>query len=113
AGIGVTVATALDRHDRIVLGLETARARFDRGLITAPENDSAVAALRAVLSVDPGNRAAEALMVRCAMRLAAVAKTADAARMKNVGRQYLTLALEIRPEEPDWLALRDRWNRDD
>ncbi|MFM8353869.1 MAG: protein kinase domain-containing protein, partial [Gammaproteobacteria bacterium] len=53
AGIGVTVATALDRHDRIVLGLETARARFERGLITAPKNDSAVAALRAVLSVDP------------------------------------------------------------
>ena len=103
----------MEHHGSVVRNLELARARLERGLITAPENDNAILFLRRVLDQDQGNRLATALMDECAARIATVAQEAYAADMKNLGRTYLDKALQLRPTEPEWVALRTRWEQDD
>ena len=103
----------MEHHGSVMRNLELARARLERGLITAPENDNAILFLRRVLDQDQGNRLATALLEECAARIATVAREAYAANMKNLGRTYLDKALQLQPNEPEWLALRARWAQDD
>lgn len=112
-GISQSTREAMEHHGSVVRNLELARARLERGLITAPENDNAILFLRRVLDQDPGNRLATALVDECAARIATVAQEAYAADMKNLGRTYLDKALQLRPTQPEWVALRTRWEQDD
>jgi tetratricopeptide (TPR) repeat protein/tRNA A-37 threonylcarbamoyl transferase component Bud32 len=111
--ISRTTRNTMEHHGSVVRNLELARARLERGLITAPENDNAILFLRRVLDQDQGNRLATALMDECAARIATVAQEAYAADMKNLGRTYLDKALQLRPTESEWLALRKLWEQDD
>ncbi|MGA1371514.1 MAG: protein kinase domain-containing protein [Pseudomonadales bacterium] len=112
-GVRRSSRVSLKHHTLVVQNLELARTRLARGLITAPENDNALLFLRRVLDQDPSNQLATTLISECAARIVEVAREAYAADMKNLGRGYLEKALELRPAESDWLALRERWNRND
>jgi hypothetical protein len=68
--------------------------------------------LAEVEALDPGNRTAAALREQAAARLAAVAQEAYGLGMRNLGRQYLALALGIAPEHVEWRALQSRWDGD-
>jgi serine/threonine-protein kinase PpkA len=90
--------------------LGEARAFFDDGFITAPEDRNAVDRLVRVLRIDPDNREARRLLRACGERLADVAREAHEAGLRSEARQYLELALGVVPDHPEWRRLLQTWN---
>ena len=114
-----TLAQVKARVDSEVARLATIRASLERadrliaqGFITAPQSENAVAVLREIQRLDPGNAQAEAMLTRAAERLAAVAQDAYDAGMIDEARQYLELALTVTPDVTIWRELRATWNTD-
>ena len=82
---------------------------FDQGFITAPEPNNAVALLRDVLRLDPDNEQADRQLGQCANRLAEVALQAREVDMFDQAREYLALALAIRPDVEQWKRWQNEW----
>ncbi len=97
------------RQATIRQNIEDARVLFAAGFLTDPVGENAVAKLREVQQVDPGNETALELLQRCAERLAAVAQEARRFGLNDNAEQYLDLAITIQPDVADWVALRDGW----
>ncbi len=104
--------TEVARLANIQTGLERAQLLLAQGFITAPQPENAVAVLREVERLDPGNEQAALLLQAAAERLAAVAREAYAVGMVEEARQYLELALTVTPDVSEWRALRSSWNQD-
>jgi len=79
------------------------------GFLTSPPVDNAVAHLREIQQLDPGNVEAESMLRSCADRLVSAAKEAREFGMFDSANQYLDLALTINPEVQEWVALREEW----
>ena len=101
----------ISRQQSIAANLQTAENLMALGYLTAPADNHAVAYLREIQQLDPGNERATALLQQCAERLAAVAVEAHEFGLTETARQYLDLALTITPEVEPWVILRDSWNR--
>lgn len=97
------------RQENILENLQAATVLFEQGFVTAPPEDNAVARLRAIQQIDPGNPQANLLLRQSAERLVAVARDAYQYGMKPQAKQYLDLALTITPEVEEWVSLRDSW----
>ncbi len=93
-------------------GLDRARGLLSDGFITAPQSDNAVAVLREVERLDPGNESAAELLTQAAERLVSVAQEAYDVGMIEEARQYLELALTVTPDVSEWRELRSTWNQD-
>ncbi len=89
--------------------LEEAGRLLAQGFITEPQEHNAVAVLRDVQRLDPGNARADELLGQAAARLAAVAQEAFAAGLPEPARHYLDLALTVTPDQGEWRSLRESW----
>ena len=89
--------------------LREAESLLGQGFVTEPPERNAVALLREVERLDPGNDRAEALLAQSAERLVEVAMEAHAADLEEEAKQYLDLALTVTPDVPPWRALRESW----
>ena len=103
------IDSEITRRRQIAIGLEQASVLIAQGFITAPAQDNAVAKLREVLSLDPGNDEAQKQLLACANRLAQVAQQAQQAGMVAQARTYLGLALELQPDMAQWLGWSVEW----
>lgn len=101
----------ISRQESIAANLQTAENLMALGYLTAPADNHAVAYLREIQQLDPGNERATELLEQCAERLAAVAVEAHEFGLTDTARQYLDLALTITPEVEQWVTLRDSWNQ--
>jgi|TARA_B100000315_G_scaffold143746_1_gene132772 tetratricopeptide (TPR) repeat protein len=90
--------------------LASARELMEQGFITEPPDNNAVAVLREVERMDPGNGRAATLLTVAAERLASVAKEAFDAGLTEEAKQYLELALTVTPDVQQWRTLRDSWD---
>tara|TARA_A100001015_G_C15021506_1_gene728229 strand:+ start:429 stop:2690 length:2262 start_codon:yes stop_codon:yes gene_type:complete len=99
------------RRADVVATLSQAEEFVRQGLLTAPTETNAVAMLRKVQQLDPGNGRALELLNQIAQRLAAVAEEAYAARLRSEAVEYLDLALTVRPDVEEWVTLRGRWSQ--
>ena len=111
-GIRQRLDTEQLRLESVANSLQMASILIEAGYLTAPSNENAVAYLREVQQIDPGNKHANALLAVCAERLAGVAKEAYEFELTDIAEQYLDLALTITPEVAEWVALRDSWEGD-
>jgi tetratricopeptide (TPR) repeat protein len=102
----------VNRLASIQAGLERAQLLLAQGYITTPKEVNAVAVLREIQRLDPGNDQADALLKGAAERLAAVAQEAYEVGMTEEARQYLELALTVTPDVTAWRQLRATWNED-
>lgn len=93
--------------------LDEAERLLDRGFITEPQERNAVALLRDVERLDPGNERAQALLARSAERLASVAREAYDVGLTRDARHYLELALTVTPDVAAWRELRAEWEESD
>ena len=100
------------RQSTITQNLTAARTLINQGYLTQPLDNNAVAKLREVQQIDPGNTEATEMLQQCAQRLAAVALEAYEFGFSAEAKQYLDLALAITPEVESWTALRDSWEVD-
>jgi len=105
------------RLDSEVSRLETVRTRLAdaqrlmaQGFITEPPERNAVALLREVERIDPGNEVARELLTRSAQRLAKVANEAYSVGFEEEAKYYLELALTVTPDVPAWRTLRASWD---
>ena len=89
--------------------LAEATRLIELGFLTSPPTDNAVAHLREIQQLDPGNVEAEAMLRACAERLVAAARDAREFDMFDSANQYLDLALTINPEVEEWVSLREEW----
>lgn len=103
----------VSRLASIGAGLERAALLMEQGYLTAPQADNAVAVLREIERLDPGNDQAQAMLTRAAERLAAVAQEAYAVGMTEEAVQYLELALTVTPDVSAWRELRTTWGENE
>ncbi|MEJ2090404.1 MAG: hypothetical protein P8Y69_18500 [Gammaproteobacteria bacterium] len=96
----------------VATGLDRARELMSEGFLTAPPGGNAVAELREVQRLDPGNADADGLLTAAAERLASVAQEAYDVGMAEEARQYLELALTVTPDVSAWRELRASWDKD-
>ncbi|MEQ8783547.1 MAG: protein kinase [Roseibium album] len=92
--------------------LDEAQALLQRGFITEPQGRNAVALLREVERLDPGNPRAADLLARSAARLANAAQEAYEVGLTSDAKHYLELALTVAPNVPAWRNLRNQWEED-
>ncbi|MBT7336121.1 MAG: protein kinase [Gammaproteobacteria bacterium] len=111
-GLRVRLNDEESRLRAIDLSLAKAASLIEEGYLTAPEQENAVAYLREVQQLDPGNEVAHILLARCAEQLAAVAQEAHTYGLTDAATQYLDLALTITPEVGRWVELRSSWETD-
>ena len=102
----------INRLDTVLANLTRAQNLLDQGFITAPAEANAVALLRDVERLDPGNDQAKAMLREAAERLAAVAEEAYSVGFVEDAKQYLDLALTVTPDVPAWRQLRASWEKD-
>lgn len=102
----------VNRVDTVLANLNRAQTLLEQGYITAPAEANAVALLRDVERLDPGNEQAKALLTQSAQRLAAVAEEAYSVGFVEDAKQYLDLALTVTPDVPAWRQLRASWEKD-
>ena len=101
-----------ERAERIASvrsNLENAERRLREGFVTEPPEDNAVALLREVERLDPGNAQAAELLAQASARLAAAATEAHDAGLADEAKHYLELALTVNPDVPVWRELRASW----
>jgi len=91
-------------------GLDRARLLINKGYITQPPRNNAVAELREVERIDPDNVDASLLLEECSILLVTVARDARKHGYKELALKYLELAIRIKPNEEDWLAMRAAWS---
>ena len=91
-------------------GLDRARLLINKGYITQPPRNNAVAELREVERIDPDNVDARLLLEECSILLVTVAQDARKHGYKELALKYLELAIRIKPNEEDWLAMRAAWS---
>ena len=91
-------------------GLDRARLLINKGYITQPPRNNAVAELREVERIDPDNVDARLLLEECSILLVTVARDARKHGYKELALKYLELAIRIKPNEEDWLAMRAAWS---
>ena len=107
------IQTRLDQEIEAMATISQKLAEAGRllaqGFITEPQQLNAVAVLRDVQRLDPGNARAEALLNQSATRLAEVAEEAFAAGLTEPARHYLDLALTVTPDQVEWRSLRESW----
>jgi tetratricopeptide (TPR) repeat protein len=101
----------LARRSTVQDNLDEAEALLDNGFITEPQSRNAVALLRDVERLDPGNERANELLARSAERLADVAREAYEAGLTGDAKHYLELALTVTPDVPAWRELRIEWEQ--
>ncbi|MFW6093104.1 MAG: protein kinase domain-containing protein [Pseudomonadota bacterium] len=97
------------RRERVQANLARAQRLLDRGFITEPSGGNAVALLRDVEQLDPGNPRAQALLERGAQRLVAAAREAFEVGLRDEARHYLELAIAVDPDAGEWRDLREEW----
>ena len=90
--------------------LDRARLLINKGYITQPPRNNAVAALREVERIDPDNVDVRLLLEECSILLVTVARDARKHGYKELALKYLELAIRIKPNEEDWLAMRAAWS---
>ena len=90
--------------------LDRARLLINKGYITQPPRNNAVAELREVERIDPDNVDAPLLLEECSILLVTVARDARKHGYKELALKYLELAIRIKPNEEDWLAMRAAWS---
>ena len=90
--------------------LDRARLLINKGYITQPPRNNAVAELREVERIDPDNVDARLLLEECSILLVTVARDARKHGYKELALKYLELAIRIKPNEEDWLAMRAAWS---
>ena len=101
-----------ERAERIASvrsNLENAERRLEEGFVTEPPEYNAVALLREVERLDPGNAEAAELLAQASARLAAAATEAHDAGLEDEAMHYLELALTVNPDVPVWRQLRASW----
>ena len=107
------IQTRLDQEIEALATISQKLAEASRllaqGFITEPQERNAVAVLRDVQRLDPGNARADELLVQAAARLAEVAQEAFAAGLPESARHYLDLALTVTPDQAEWRSLRESW----
>jgi len=115
----VTVSEMKSRLDVIVTRLDSVSRNLQQaedllalGYVTAPPQRNAVAILRDVERLDPGNARARELLTESAERLASVAQEAHAEGFLDDAKQYLDLALTVTPDVSAWRELRASWEKD-
>ena len=91
--------------------LKQASKLMQLGLLTAPPEENAVAYLRSVQRLDPGNKVAAEQLQIIAHRLANVATEAFQFGLVDSAKQYLDLALTISPENSKWIEQRESWEK--
>ena len=91
-------------------GLDQARLLIRKGYITQPPRNNAVAELREVERIDPDNLDARLLLEECSILLVTVAGDARKHGYRELALKYLELAISIKPNEEDWLAMRAAWS---
>jgi tetratricopeptide (TPR) repeat protein len=101
------------RRTQVQENLDRAEQLLERGFITEPPERNAVALLRDVERMDPGNERARDLLSRGAQRLAQAAQEAYAVGMTSDARHYLELALTVTPDVAEWRELRNQWEQGD
>lgn len=104
------VGEQLSTADSVNELLTEAKDLMAQGFLTEPENNNAVALLRNVLRLQPGNADAKALLENAAQRLAAVAQEAYDAGLIEDATNYMDLALTIAPAAAEWRVLRNEWS---
>ena len=90
--------------------LDRARLLINKGYITQPPRNNAVAELREVERIDPDNVDTRLLLEECSILLVTVARDARKHGYKELALKYLELAIRIKPNEEDWLAMRAAWS---
>ena len=100
-----------ERIEQISQFMTKARDLMERGYITMPLSENAVAELRSVQSIDPNNEEASALLEKCAEILANVAKDAFDYGFSEEAFEYLDLAIAIDPKQITWTVLRAEWSK--
>ena len=90
--------------------LNRARILIDKGYITQPPGNNAVAELREVEKIDPDNIEARLSLDECSILLVTVARDARTYGFKELALEYLELAISIKPNQEDWLAMKDAWS---
>lgn len=107
------IQTRLDQEIEALATISQKLAEAGRllaqGFITEPQEHNAVAVLRDVQRLDPGNARADELLGQAAARLAEVAQEAFAAGLPEPARHYLDLALTVTPDQGEWRSLRESW----
>ena len=103
------LASEQSRLDSVDELLGNAQSYFVDGFLTQPAGANAVASLREVQRLEPGNEQANELMRQVADRLAQVAQEARDAGLTSEATEYLDLALAIVPDVYEWQQLRTRW----
>jgi tetratricopeptide (TPR) repeat protein len=101
------------RRGEVQENLDKAESLLDRGFITEPQGSNAVALLRDVQRLDPGNDRAQALLARGAQRLAGAAREAYEVGLTQDAKHYLELALTVTPDVAEWRKLRGEWEKGD
>ena len=91
-------------------GLDRARLLLNKGYITKPPRNNALAELREVERIDPNNVNARLLLEECSNLLVTVARDARKHGYQELALRYLDLAISIKPSEEDWLAMRADWS---
>jgi hypothetical protein len=97
--------TALDKVKIMGLlrGAETALAE---SRLQSPKGNNAYQKYRAVLDLDPENRAAKQGLVEVASRYLSLSRAASSAGNLDEGRQYMARGASIAPHHPDLPATR-------
>ena len=107
------IQTRLDQEIEALATISQKLAEAGRllaqGFITEPQEHNAVAVLRDVQRLDPGNARADELLDQAAARLAEVAQEAFTAGLPEPARHYLDLALTVTPDQGEWRSLRESW----
>lgn len=98
-----------ERQNTISNNLTMAQELMAQGYLTLPVGHNAVAKLREIQQVDPGNADATELLQQCAQKLADVALEAHEYELTDEAKEYLDLALAITPDVESWIALRESW----
>ena len=101
-----------DIHDAVELYRE-AQLLFQRGYISEPENDNAIAVLRRAQTKDAQNADVISLLDQCAERTATVAQEAFSAGLVDRAIQYMDLALSIQPMNDAWSRQYQQWRQQD
>ena len=99
----------VSRVNTVDRNLDEAETLLARGFVTEPQDRNAVALLRDVQRLDPGNERAQVLLAQSAERLAEVAREAYAVGLIEDARHYLELALTVTPDVAEWRELRTEW----
>lgn len=109
SGIRAQLEQKANRMASAQRNLRDAQALLAQGFVTEPPERNAVALLREVERLDPGNAQAATLLAQASARLAAAATEAYDAGLEEEARHYLELALTVTPDVPIWRELRASW----